>query len=61
MLNLKISSTLCHSVLICIPSILCLALCLTIPLTRQVNAAGAFVAERAMWAHRAVVVASGSK
>ncbi len=57
MFNLKISSTLCHSILICIPSILCLALCLTIPLTRQVSAAGAVFAERATWAHRAVVAA----
>lgn len=34
---------------------LCLSLCSTIPLTMQVNVAGAVFAERATWDHRAVV------
>lgn len=55
MLNLNISSTLCPRVLICILSILCFSLCLTIPLTMQVNTAGALFAEIAMWEHRAIV------
>jgi len=41
MFNFKFPPTLCHSVIICIPSILYPSLSLTIPLTMQVNAAGA--------------------
>lgn len=51
LLNLNISSTLCHSVSICISSILCVSLCLNIPFTMQLNAAGAVFADRAMWEH----------